>query len=84
MQVENVLSQLEVLTLQRAIVLLHVLKFLDLLLELLDVALFALTERALYHVRNTRMKAEVVNPTCAARFCAALLLVDSSRLPFPP
>ena len=47
LEVQDVFTQLVILSLQHAEILLHGLKLLDLLLELLDVALLALTERTL-------------------------------------
>jgi hypothetical protein len=72
-----------ILVLQAAKVGLHRLELLDFLLELCDVTLLSLTECSLFegqHIWHTVIIGEVKNDlTCAARFCAARLLVDNSR-----
>lgn len=92
LQVQDVLAQLVVFVLQGAEVVLHGLEVFDLLFELLDVAFFALAEGALHTERISMLLSRSTRGygcgygyrTCAARFCAARLLVDSSLLPFEP
>lgn len=82
LQIQDVFTELVVLVLQRLVVLLQVTKVLDLLLELLDVAFFTLTECSLECVSGCQAMMVGLIRTCAARFCAARLLVESSLFPF--
>lgn len=80
LEVDDVVAQLVVLGLKGLVQLAQLLELFDLVLQLLDVLLFALAEGALAAVSIYPLRRQGTH-TWAARFCAARFDVDSSRRP---